>query len=178
MISPGTTCVIIGTWSGYTPICPSLAGNVTISTSTANAIPCGVTISSFIVSLIPAPLQPRPPRTPHQRSASLNLLDPALHVEVPFRHAVVRAVEDLLEAADGVGDGDLTSFAPGEHLRGAERLTQKPLDLAGAEHRHLVLRRQLVHPENGDDVLQVLEPLQHLLNAARHVVVLLADDVG
>src|SRR5206468_5777376 len=37
--------------------------------------------------------------------------------------------------------------------------------------------RKLVHAKNGDDVLQVLVALQHALDAARGVIVLLADNV-
>ena len=36
---------------------------------------------------------------------------------------------------------------------------------------------KFVHAQNRDDVLQILVALQHLLHAARHVVVFLADDL-
>ena len=87
------------------------------------------------------------------------------------------ALEDLLEAADRVGDRDLPSFAAGEDLRGAERLTEEALDLARAEDGLLVFGGELVHPEDGDDVLQILEPLEHLLDPPGDVVVFLADDL-
>src|SRR5262245_23694648 len=103
-------------------------------TSSENTIACVVTISSLSVSGI--------------RSALRDLFDPALHVEVSFGHLVVFALEDFLEAADGVGDCDLPSFASGEDLRGTERLAEKALDLPRPEHRELVVRRQLVHPQD------------------------------
>ena len=43
-------------------------------------------------------------------------------------------------------------------------------------HRQLVVLRQLVDAEDGDDVLQILVALQHLLDRAGHAVVLVADD--
>ena len=48
--------------------------------------------------------------------SGLDFVDPALHVEVAFRHVVVFAVEDLLEAAHGFGHRDLLALAAGEHL--------------------------------------------------------------
>src|SRR5262252_7405215 len=137
------------------PICSSTAGSVTISTSAEYTTASGVTISSFMVGATSG----RPRRR--------HLFDPALHIEVVLRHLVVLAVEDFLESAHGVGDRDLLAFAPGERLSGTERLAEEALNLAGAQHGLFVLGRELVHPENRDDVLQILEALQHLLHAAR-----------
>ena len=41
---------------------------------------------------------------------------------------------------------------------------QEPLDLAGPGHRHPVLLGELVETEDGDDVLELLVALQHLLH--------------
>src|SRR3954463_7003406 len=112
------------------PSCPSMPGRVTISTSSEITVPCGVTISSFSVSAIGL--------TPV--SCLGDFLDAALHVEVPLRHAVVLAVENLLEAADGIGDGHLSALAAGEHLGGAEGLAEEALNLSRSEHRQLVFR--------------------------------------
>ena len=106
-------------------------------TSSEKTIACGVTISSRGVS--------HDRVQPHVSAHCCDLLDPALHVEVAFGHIVVLAVEDLLEAADGVGDRHLPALAAGEHLRRAERLAEEPLNLARAIHGLLVLRRQFVH---------------------------------
>ncbi len=59
-------------------------------------------------------------------------------------------------------------------LRGhEERLREEALDLAGARHDELVVFAELVHAEDGDDVLQVLVLLERRLDLAGHVVVLL-----
>jgi hypothetical protein len=50
----------------------------------------------------------------------------------------------------------------GELLGDVERLAKEALDLAGAADDQLVLFAQLVHAEDGDDVLQVAVALQHL----------------
>ncbi len=66
----------------------------------------------------------------------------------------------------------------GELLGDVERLAQEALDLAGAVDLELVLVGELVDAEDGDDVLQLLVALQHLLDVGRRPVVLLAEDVG
>src|SRR5581483_4509064 len=52
---------------------------------------------------------------------------------------------------------------------------QKALDLPGPVDEELVLLGELVHAEDGDDVLQVLVALQDLLHVPGDLVVLLAD---
>ena len=49
--------------------------------------------------------------------------------------------------------------------------------LRARDDDELVVLAELVHAEDGDDVLQVLVLLERLLHAARDVVVLLADDL-
>ena len=66
----------------------------------------------------------------------------------------------------------------GELLGHVERLREEALDLAGALHDDLVLVGELVHAEDGDDVLQLPVALQDLLHARRDLVVLVADDVA
>ena len=61
------------------------------------------------------------------------------------------------------------------HLEG---LREEPLDLPGPGDGELVLLGQLVHSQDGDDVLQRLVVLQDLLDAARDLVVVHANDVG
>ena len=58
-----------------------------------------------------------------------------------------------------------------------EGLREEALDLAGARDDELVVLAELVHAEDGDDVLQVLVLLEDRLDLARDVVVALADDV-
>ena len=105
-----------------------------------------------------------------------DFLDRADHVEGLLGDRVVLAVHDLLEALDRLRDRHVLAGQPGELLRDEERLRQEPLDLARARDRELVLFRELVDAEDGDDVLQVLVALQDLLHRAGDVVVLVADD--
>mmetsp|Transcript_2504 Transcript_2504/g.7899 ORF Transcript_2504/g.7899 Transcript_2504/m.7899 type:complete len:228 (+) Transcript_2504:208-891(+) len=104
------------------------------------------------------------------------LLDRADHVERHLRQVVVLALEQALEAAERVGEGDKLARRAREDLGDVERLREEALDLARARHRHLVVLGQLIHAKDGDDVLQRLVVLQDLLHAARRVVVLLPDD--
>jgi hypothetical protein len=52
--------------------------------------------------------------------------------------------------------GRARTWGAGEDLCHVEGLAQEALDLASARHRHLVLLRQLVHAQDGNDILQVL----------------------
>ncbi len=70
-----------------------------------------------------------------------------------------------------------TPGRPGEDFRHVEGLRQEALDLAGAGHGELVLFRQLVHPQDGDDVLERLVALQDPLHLTGDLVMLLADDL-
>ena len=107
-----------------------------------------------------------------------HLLDRALHVEGALGDVVVLAVDDLLERAHRLLDRHVLARAAGELLGDEERLREEALDLARARDRLLVLVGELVDPEDGDDVLQLLVALQHLLDLGRGVVVVLAEDVG
>src|SRR3954471_21749424 len=104
------------------------------------------------------------------------LFDGAYHVESLLRQVVVLAFAKPAKTLDGVGEVDELARRPGEHFGDEERLRQKALDLAGAGHRDLVFFGQFVHAENGDDVLQRFVLLQDLLNRARGLIMLLADD--
>src|SRR5919201_83304 len=79
--------------------------------------------------------------------------DGAYHVEGRFRQVVVLAFAEAAEALDGVGELDELAGRAGEDFGDVERLRQEALDLAGARHRELVLFREFIHAENGDDVL-------------------------
>ncbi len=96
--------------------------------------------------------------------------------EVLLGDLVVLSFDNLLEAANRVGDLHVLTVESGELLRDKKRLRQEPLDLPGARHRELVVLRQLIDAENRDDVLQVLVALQNLFHGASDIVVLVADD--
>src|SRR5208282_2379903 len=100
------------------------------------------------------------------------LLDGAYVEEGALRNLVTLAVGNLPEAADGVGQLDVASGFAGEDLGGEERLAQKALDFARSGHHQLVLLGQLVHAEDGNDVLQLPVALEDVLHLARHRVVL------
>src|SRR5712675_2574910 len=104
------------------------------------------------------------------------LFDGADHVESLLRKMIVLAFAKPAETLDGVGEVDELARRTGEDFGNMKRLRQEALDLARARHRDLVLFRELVHAENGDDVLQRLVALQDLLNHTRGIVMLLADD--
>src|SRR5690606_37656243 len=101
-------------------------------------------------------------------------VDGANHVERLLRQVIVLTGQDAGETTDGLLQRHVLAGGTGEHFGHVERLRQEALDLTGAGHQLLVGLGQLVHTQDGDDVLQFLVALQHVLHAARGVVVLLA----
>src|SRR5260221_1176911 len=174
-ISPTASEASIGVCPGSTPKYPSVPGISTSSTGARTSSLSGVTICSSIdVGNAISPLLP----LRHLVRFGQRLFDRANHVEGLLGDGVVLAVHDLLEALDRLRDGHVLAGETCELLRDEERLGEEPLDLARARDRQLVLFRELVDAEDSDDVLQVLVPLEDLLDRARDVVVLVADDAG
>jgi hypothetical protein len=90
----------------------------------------------------------------------------------------VLAPDDRVEAGDRVLELDVLARRARELLGDEVRLREEPLDLPRAGDDELVLVGELVHPEDRDDVLQVLVALEDLLDARRDAVVVLGDDPG
>src|SRR6266568_5193493 len=162
-----------GSWFSRTPNPPCTPGARTSSQVTERTRRSGVTMSRVMAIGCPQPL----------RGGELlrlldRLLDAADHVEGLLGELVVPALHDLLEAADRVLQLDVLALVAGELLRDVERLREEALDLAGTGDGELVVLGELVHPEDGDDVLEVLVPLQRLLDLAGDVVMLHPDDEG
>mmetsp|Transcript_15176 Transcript_15176/g.40268 ORF Transcript_15176/g.40268 Transcript_15176/m.40268 type:complete len:554 (+) Transcript_15176:227-1888(+) len=106
----------------------------------------------------------------------LDVAHAADHVEGGLRDVVAVAREHLLEVVEHLLDVHEGARGAREDLGHEERLRQEALHLAGAGHGELVLLGELVHAQDGDDVLERLVVLEDLLRAARNVVVTLADD--
>lgn len=68
--------------------------------------------------------------------------------------------EDALEALDGLLEGHQFAQVASENLSHLEGLGKETLDLTGAGDGQFVLLRQLVHTQNGNDVLQGLVVLK------------------
>src|SRR6266850_5390334 len=170
MSSPIPSVVRKGACPGRTPKYPWLPGMTISSAVSATTSRVGVAISSVSRSaMLPA------------RRELLRLLhrlaDVADHVEGLFGQLVVLAVDDLSEALDGVRELHVPPLRAGERLGDEHRLGEEPLDLPGAGDDELVLVGELLHPEDRDDVLEVLVALQDELYVAGRAVVLGAEDV-
>src|SRR5690606_26531039 len=157
-----------GAWPSSTPNSPSAPAPTTMCTSSERTRQAGVTSSKWraIGSGFLGKLLVLLDR----------FLDAADHVGRGFRKVVVLAVDDHLERADGILDLDKLARDVGEPLCDVEGLAEEALDLARTGDDQLILFRQLVHAQDGNDVLQRLVALQRLLDAAGGLVVLLADD--
>src|SRR3954462_14446294 len=166
--APAARAATRGVWPGRIPNCPSTLVSRTSSQVSVTTRSSRGTISS----------ERGMDLSRHRLGLRHRALDGADHVERLLGELVVLAVEQFLEGPDGVLELHVLALDAGERLGDAEGLRQESLDLAGASDRELVLVGQLVHSENGDDVLQLLVALQDRLHAPGHLVVLLADDAG
>src|SRR5665647_3183495 len=104
-------------------------------------------------------------------------LDAADHEEGLLRQVVALAVHYVLETPHSVGQWHVLAGHAGELLGDVEGLREEALDLAGALDHDLVLVGELVHAQDGDDVLQLAVALEDLLYADGDLVVFVADRV-
>src|SRR4249920_282519 len=134
------------------PSSPAAPGTTSTSASPANATPSGVMSSTGYPGWSATALRGRL----HLLCGLDDVLDRADQVEGLLRQVVVLAGEHGLEAADRVLELHVLAGRAGERLGHVERLAQEPLDLAGPLDDDLVVVGELVHAEDGDDVLEVL----------------------
>ena len=85
---------------------------------------------------------------------------------------------DGLEGPDGVLEVDERTLDAGEDLGNGERLAQETLELTCALDGKLVSLGKFVHTKNGNDILERLVLLEHLLHLGGGVVMVLTDDTG
>ena len=100
--------------------------------------------------------------------------------------------EDLLEGTNRLLQRNELALETSEDLRDLERLRHETLDLTStldlvefmsadaifevvSTYGKLVLLRQLVHTQNGNNILERLVVLEDLLDSGSNLVVLLAD---
>jgi len=89
---------------------------------------------------------------------------------------VVVAINDAIKPADRFGQRNVFTGRIRKDLCNEERLREKLLNFAGTINDLLVFLGQLIHTQNGNDVLQFLVALQYRLHTTRTVVVFLAND--
>src|SRR5437764_2827924 len=161
------------------PISPSRVLAITMRAVPDQISPSGAT-SATRTLMSPARRSIRPwcslPLQP--LGLALHVLDPAAHEERLLGDVVVLALGQRLERGDGLRQRHAHARLAGELLGHEHRVRKEPLDPPGPLDRDLVLFRQLVDAEDGDDVLQLLVPLQDPLHLTSDVVVLLAHVVG
>src|ERR671930_2688849 len=182
-VEPALSVATSGACRARTPISPAAPGTTIISASPSKAGPSGVTsetskrlLGSLGLLLGLLALLGLLLLAAYDLGLLDRLLDRADHVEGLLGQVVVLAVEDLREALDRVLELHVLAGRAGELLGDEVRLRQEALDLARAGDDEAVLVGELVDAEDGDDVLEVLVALEHLLDAGRRPVVLVGDD--
>src|SRR6185503_13739025 len=182
-VEPALSVATSGACRASTPISPAAPGTISMWASPWKTGPSGVTSSTSNVgwsatSAISRQYGERPSRGRllHRPRTLDYVLDRADHVEGRLGHVVVLALDDRVEAGDRVLELHVLARRARELLGDEVRLREEPLDLPRPRHDELVLVGELVHPEDRDDVLEILVPLEDLLNARRDAVVVVRDD--
>lgn len=83
-----------------------------------------------------------------------NLLNWAHHVEGNLRQVVVFTLKDGVETLDGLSKRHELASLAGEDFGDLEGLRHETLDLSGTGDSNLVLFAQLVHTQDGNDILK------------------------
>lgn len=105
-------------------------------------------------------------------------LDVTNHVEGVLGQVISLTLDDGLEGTDGVLQVNEGTLDTSENLGDSEGLGQETLELTGTLDSKLVSLRQLIHTQNGNDILERLVLLEHLLDTGGDVVVLVTNDTG
>lgn len=105
-------------------------------------------------------------------------VDVTNHVEGGLGEVVTLTSNDGLEGGDGVLQVNKGTLDTSEDLGDGEGLGQETLELTGTLDGELISLGQLIHTENGNDILEGLVLLEHLLDTGGGVVVLVTDDTG
>src|SRR5260221_10181276 len=172
---PGARMPRTGVCPVSKPMSPSSVLATTRSASPAQTSPSGTTSFTCRVTVSPRATPSRPLQL---LRLALHVLDPAGHVKGLLGQVVVLAFGDCLERGDGLLERDEHAGLTGELLGHVHRVREEPLDPPSPLDSDLVLFRELVDAQDGDDVLQLLVPLQNPLHLARDLVVLPADVLG
>jgi hypothetical protein len=98
------------------------------------------------------------------------------HVEGRFGVFVTSASEEGAEAIDSALEVDEHTWVTSEDLGHVEWLGEETFDLTGTSDGQLILFGEIVHTENGDDILEGSVVLDQLLDATGAVVMDLTDD--
>ncbi|GAF25605.1 transcriptional regulators [Moorella thermoacetica Y72] len=86
------------------------------------------------------------------------------------------ALQDLFETANGFLQGHINPGLAGKSLGYVEGLGEETLDLACPGNYEFIFFGQLIHSQDGDNVLKFFITLQYLLDAPGHLVVLFSQD--
>src|SRR6476620_6307004 len=166
--SPSARIASRGEWPGRIPISPSLVRALTILAAPDHTKWSAATISTSSSAILLGLFLDLGP-------LALDIVQAANVEEGLLGNVVEVAVADGGEAFNRVLDGNGGAFDAGELLGGVGVLGQELLNAACTRHDDLVLFRELVNAEDGDDVLEFLVLLQDLLDAHGRVVVVVAD---
>ncbi|CDZ92688.1 Cellobiose phosphorylase (modular protein) [Rhodococcus ruber] len=110
--------------------------------------------------------------------SGLDVVESTAAVERLLGQVVELTLGDAVERLDGVTQRHHGAGLAGELLSDDEVLAEELLDTTGAADEDLVLLGELVHAEDGDDVLQLLVLLQDPLDLVGDPEVLGTDDAG
>src|SRR5580700_306342 len=163
---PGRKAAKNGAWCGSMPSSPSVVTAMTSSASPSKTTCVGVTSLNAIVL-----------GTCHPFGVLADLVDSPGVEERGLRQIVDLPFEDLLERSDRLRKLHVLAGPARELFGDEERLREESLNAARAPHGNLIVLGEFFYAQDRDDVLEVLIPLEHLLNSASDGIVFLADDL-
>ena len=91
--------------------------------------------------------------------------------EIGYSHDI------YLETFDTLLQLNILSRCTRENFSNMERLAKEPLNLPSTSDRQLVIFAELIHSQNGNNILQILVILKNLLNTTSSIVVLLTQNM-
>ena len=86
------------------------------------------------------------------------------------------AFQNLRERLDGISQRDVATLVTGKDLGRCEGLGHETLDFTGTLDSQFVLLGELIHSQNGNDVLERLVVLENLLDTSGDTVVLVTHN--
>ena len=108
----------------------------------------------------------------------LRLFNVPDHVEGLLGKVVPLPLAEFLEALNRFGDRNVLAGTAAEDFGREEGLGEELLNLPGPVHDEFILFGELLHSEDGDNVLKLFIALEDLFDLTGRLVVLLTDDRG
>lgn len=104
------------------------------------------------------------------------LINIAFVEEVFLWDVVEFTCDDHLESFHCIFTFDVDTWSPGELLSDKEWLREKSLDFTSTSNSDFIIFSELIHTEDGDDILEFFVSLEDFLDLTSDGIVIFTDD--